>query len=44
MDNKWSKESLANKISAIIENIKLIPNTTTKITPFEAHFNRKLSK
>ena len=40
-DNNWSKETLANKISAIIENIKLIPNTTTKITPFEAHFGRK---
>ena len=41
VDNNWSKETLANKISAIIENIKLIPNTTTKITPFEAHFGRK---
>ena len=41
VDNNWSKETLANKISAIIENIKLIPNTTTKITPFEAPFGRK---
>ena len=41
VDNNWSKETLANKISAIIENIKLIPNTTTKITPFKAHFGRK---
>ena len=41
MDTNWSKETLANKISAIKENIKLIPNTTTKITPFEAHFGRK---
>ena len=41
VDNNWSKETLANKISAIIENIKLIPNTTTKITPFEAHFGSK---
>ena len=41
IDTNWSKETLANKISAIIENIKLIPNTTTKITPFEAHFGRK---
>ena len=39
--NYWSKETLANKISAIIENIKLIPNPTTKITPFEAHFGRE---
>ena len=30
VDNNWSKETLASKISAIIENIKLIPNTTTK--------------
>ena len=41
VDNNWSKETLASKISAIIENTKLIPNTTTKITPFEAHFGRK---
>ena len=41
VDNNWSKEILASKISSIIENIKLIPNTTTKITPFEAHFGRK---
>ena len=41
MDKKWSKEILANKISAIIENIKLIPNTTTKISPSEAHSGRK---
>ena len=40
-DNNWSKETLASKISAIIEIIKLIRNTTTKITPFEAHFGRK---
>ena len=40
IDEKWSKETLANKISAIIENIKLIPNTINKITPFEAHFGR----
>ena len=30
-----------NKTSVIIENIKLIPNTTTKITSIEAHFGRK---
>ena len=41
MDRKWSKETLANKISAIIENVKLILNTITKITPIEAHFARK---
>ena len=41
MDDKWSKETLANKISAISKNIKIILNTTTKITPFELHFGRK---
>ena len=34
MDKKWSKKTLVNKISAIIENIKLIINTTIKITPY----------
>ena len=41
VDTNWSKETLASKISAIIKNLKLLPNTTTKITPFEAHFGRK---
>ena len=41
VDTNWSKETLASKIFAIIENKKLIPSTTTKITPFEAHFGRK---
>ena len=41
IDTNWSKETLANKISAKIENRKLVPNTTTKITPFEANFGRK---
>ena len=39
----WSNTTLANRIAHIIENIRLIPNTTTKITPFEAHFGRKPS-
>ena len=41
VDTNWSKEALASKLSAIIENRKLIPNTTKKITPFEAHFGKK---
>ena len=41
VDTNWSKETLASNISAIIENVKLISNTTTKITLFEAHFGRK---
>ena len=41
VDEKGSKESLVSKISAIIENIKLIQNTTTKNAPFETLFGRK---
>ena len=41
IDTNCSKETLVDKISAKIENIKLVPNTTTKITPFEANFGRK---
>ena len=40
-DPKWSKIKLADKITEIIQEIKLIPNTTTKIAPFTAHFGRK---
>ena len=40
IDPKWDKETLADKINNIIENITLNPNTTTRITPFEAHFGR----
>ena len=41
VDPNWSTVTLANRVANIIENIKLIPNSTTKITPFEAHFGRK---
>ena len=41
IDTNRTKETLASKISVIIENTKILPNTTTKITPFEAHFGRK---
>ena len=40
IDPIWEKETLGDKLAHIIENIKLIPNTTTRITPFEAHFGR----
>ena len=40
-DPKWSKITLAAKIGEIIQEIKIIPNTTTKISPFTAHFGRK---
>ena len=40
-DPKWSKIKLADKIAEIIQEIKIIPNTTTRIPPFTAHFGRK---
>ena len=41
IDPNWSNTTLINRLANIIENIRLIPNTTTKISPFEAHFGRK---
>ena len=41
IDPDWSNTTLANRLTNIIENIRLIPNTTTKRSPFEAHFGRK---
>ena len=41
IDPNWSNKTLANRLANIIENIRLIPNTTTKISPFEAQFGRK---
>ena len=41
IDPNWSNTTLANRLANIIENIRLITNTTTKIFPFEAHFGRK---
>ena len=41
IDPNWSSETLSSRLANIIENIRLIPNRTTKITPFEAHFDRK---
>ena len=40
-DPNWSSETLSSRLANIIENRRLIPNRTTKITPFEAHFCRK---
>ena len=36
----WSSADLAKIVAKIIESIKLIPYTTRKIKPFEAHFGR----
>ena len=41
IDPNWSKETLSDRLANIIENIRLIPNRTTKRTPFEAHYERK---
>ena len=39
-DRLWSSSDLATIVAKIIESIKSIPNTTTKIKPFEANFGR----
>ena len=41
IDPLWSSEDITTIVSNIIQNIRLIPNRKTKITPFEAHFGRK---
>ena len=41
IDPLWSSEDIPNIVSNIIQNIRLIPNRITKITPFGAHFGRK---
>ena len=42
-DTNWSQVTLADKVAEIIQEIKLIPNTTTKIAPYTAHFGRKVN-
>ena len=42
-DNKWSQITLADKVAEIIQEIRLIPNTTTKIVPYTAHFGGKIN-
>ena len=37
IDPNCSSETLSLRLTNIIENIRLIPNRTTKVTPFEAH-------
>ena len=41
IDPDWSIETLSSRLANTIENSRLIPNRTTKTTPFEAHFGRK---
>ena len=39
-DPLWSSADLATIVAKIIESIRLIPNATTKMKPFVAHFGR----
>ena len=39
-DPLWSSGDLATIVAKIMESIRLIPNATTKIKPFIAHFGR----
>ena len=41
IDPNWSNETLSTRLASNIENMPLIPNKTTRTTPFEAHFGRK---
>ena len=41
IDPKWTQTTLSESVANIRENIRLIPNATIKISPFEAHFGRK---
>ena len=41
IDPLWSSGDITTIISNIIQNIRLIPNRITKITPLEAQFGRK---
>ena len=39
-DPLWSSSDLATKVAKKIESLRLMPNATTKIKPFVAHFGR----
>ena len=40
IDPIWDNTTIAEKITEIIESIRLIPNRVTKIPPFHAHFGK----
>ena len=40
IDPIWDNTTIAEKITEIIESIRLIPKRITKIAPFQAHFGR----
>ena len=44
IDSKCTQTTISERVANIIENIGLIPNATTKISPFEAHSGSKDNK
>ena len=41
IDNRNKPYKLASDVAELIKTLRIAPNATTKITPFEAHFGRK---
>ena len=41
IDNRNKPYKLASDVAELIKTLRVTPNATTKITPFEAHFGRK---
>ena len=41
IDNRNKPYKLASDVAELIKTLRITPNATTKITPFEAHFGRK---
>ena len=41
IDNRNKPYKLASDVAVLIKTLRVTPNATTKITPFEAHFGRK---
>ena len=41
IDPKWTLTTFSERVAITIENIRPIPNASTKVSPFEAHFGRK---
>ena len=41
IDNRNKPYKLASDVAELIKTLRITPNATTKLTPFEAHFGRK---
>ena len=41
IDPNWTQTTLSESLANIIENTRFIPNATTQLSPFEAHFGQK---